>query len=271
MNGGMFSCDGQWDEGAEACFAQSTAYAVAAAAGARVGRAVLDGVQVQWLDRRGLRYVPRGGVGRAGLRWLARHGGVTLAVPELGVRGFGVVPLISPQHVAIWDLRAEPAALLAGMAGKWRNRLVSADVRVGGGQAGAGRAGCLEALLVAEQGQRGAKGYKGLPAAFTRALPAAALRLWEWRHGGQVQAAMCFVRHGRGASYHMGWAADAARARGVHGVMLWQAALALRAEGVERLDLGLVNHEAAPGLARFKLGTGAECRALGATVWVLPG
>ena len=82
---------------------------------------------------------------------------------------------------------------------------------------------------------------------------------------------MCFVRHGAMATYHMGWAGDAARAKGVHGVMLWQAALALRAEGVERLDLGMVDHEAAAGLARFKLGTGAALVALGATVLVLPG
>ena len=86
-----------------------------------------------------------------------------------------------------------------------------------------------------------------------------------------MQAAMCFVRHGGTATYHMGWAADAARAQGVHGVMLWQAALALRAEGVGMLDLGQVDHEAAPGLARFKLGTGAALVGLGATVLVLPG
>ena len=52
--------------------------------------------------------------------------------------------------------------------------------------------------------------------------------------------------------------------------MLWQAALALRAQGVEALDLGAVG-SANTGLARFKLGTGAALHALGATTLVVPG
>jgi hypothetical protein len=52
--------------------------------------------------------------------------------------------------------------------------------------------------------------------------------------------------------------------------MLLQAVEALRAEGVLWLDLGQVDTEAAPGLARFKLGTGADLRRLGATCLVLP-
>ncbi len=258
-----------WNEDAEATFAQSTPYAVAAAAmGAQVGRGVMDGVQVQWLDRGGLRMVARAAVPRGALRHLARHWGATVAVPEVAVRGPGLVPLVTPQHVALWDLRAEPGVLLAGMAGKWRNRLVTAlgQVRVRmGGDAGLG------VLMAQESAQRQVRGYRALPVGFTKGLPRSALRVWQWRQGGQVQAVMCFVRHGRGATYHMGWASDLARLRAVHGVMLWQAALALRAEGVETVDLGLVNHVAAPGLARFKLGTGAVMQALGATVLVLPG
>jgi hypothetical protein len=53
--------------------------------------------------------------------------------------------------------------------------------------------------------------------------------------------------------------------------MLYRAACALREEGVRWLDLGSVNTEDAPGLARFKLGTGAALRRLGHTLLVLPG
>jgi hypothetical protein len=53
--------------------------------------------------------------------------------------------------------------------------------------------------------------------------------------------------------------------------MLFHAALALRAEGVRWLDLGSVNTEDAPGLARFKLGTGAVLHPLGSTLLVVPG
>jgi hypothetical protein len=52
--------------------------------------------------------------------------------------------------------------------------------------------------------------------------------------------------------------------------MLFQAAVALREEGVRWLDLGSVDSERALGLARFKLGTGAGLKRLGATMLVLP-
>ena len=56
----------------------------------------------------------------------------------------------------------------------------------------------------------------------------------------------------------------------MHRLLLLRAAEALGAEGVRWLDLGSVDSERAPGLARFKLGTGAELRPLGATCLVLP-
>jgi len=52
--------------------------------------------------------------------------------------------------------------------------------------------------------------------------------------------------------------------------MLTRAAKALAAEDVRWLDLGSVDTEGAPGLARFKPGTGAELRKLAATLLVLP-
>ncbi len=262
-------------------FQQSLAYAAAARElGGQVRRAVLHrrGVvagQVQLMQRPGLRLILRGPVLAPGeapgpwLRRLARWAGATVAVPEAPLAGFGAVPLLTPRHLAVWDLSADAAALRAGMAQKWRNRLAAAE-RAGIEVRRGGRA-ALERLLEAEAAQRLARGYRSLPAGFTRALPEASLRLWQWRDRGQVAAGMAFVRHGDAASYHLGWAGPRARQVGAHGVMLWQAALALKAEGVRLLDLGDVNDEDAPGLARFKLGTGARLARLGPTLWVLPG
>jgi hypothetical protein len=250
-------------------FQQSAPYAVAAAA---------CGARVRWLDG-GVLAVERGrvrlisrvaGLDRAGLRQLARWPGLTVATPEAAVAGFGLVPLVTPMHHAVWALGPD---LRAGMAGKWRNRLVAAEragVRVRqGGTAG------LEALLAEEGQQRRARGYQALAPGFARALPVGALRLWEWRKAGAGkagagQAAMGFVVHGASATYHLGWASEAAKAAGVHGVMLTRAAEALWAEGVRWLDLGSVDTDTAPGLARFKLGTGAVLKRLGATCLVLP-
>lgn len=165
---------------------------------------------------------------------------------------------------AVWDISVD---LRGGMAGKWRNRLVSAEragIRVAQG-------GSLADVLAAEAAQRLARGYRALSAEFTLALPPEGLRLWQWRQSGRLEAAMVFVRHGTTASYHLGWASQAARRKAVHGVMLVRAAEALWSEGVRWLDLGSVNSETAPGLARFKLGTGAAMRQLGATMLVLPG
>lgn len=244
-------------------FQQSAVYAAAVAA---------CGARVRWLDgalaveRGRLRLISRVvGLDRSGLRRLGRWPGVTLATPEEAVAGFGLVPLVTPMHHAVWSLGPD---LRVGLAGKWRNRLVAAEgagirVRPGGME-------CLEALLVLDAAQRRTRGYRALPLEFSRALPKRSLRIWEWRQAGTFGAGMAFVMHGASATYHLGWASDAAKAAGVHGVMLLRAAEALRAEGARWLDLGSVDTEAAPGLARFKLGTGAELRQLGATCLVLP-
>jgi hypothetical protein len=250
---------------------QSPAYAAAVRAlGARVAwHDPGAGPPVLVVERGRLRLVQRadpgrGAAGRRTLRRLARWPGVTIATPETAQHGWGLVPLVTPVHQAVWRIDGN---LRAGMAGKWRNRLVRAERLV---QPETGDAATLDQLLIAEAEQRARRGYRALPAAFARALPPCALRLWQWREGGEMAAAMAFVVHGASASYHLAWASGAARAAGAHGVMLVRAAEALAAEGVRWLDLGPVDTEAAPGLARFKLGTGARLRRLGATCLVLP-
>jgi hypothetical protein len=252
-------------------FQQSAVYAAAAAA---------CGARVRWLDsgrdrvlavERGrlrlvLRVQPSGAEGdrRHAIRRLARWGGATVVTPEAEVAGLGLIPLVTPMHHAIWALQGD---LRAGMAGKWRNRLVAAEPPA---QVQIGNAGTLDRLITVEARQRKERRYQALPEGFARALDPTALRLWEWRYRGEMAAAMAFVVHGGSASYHLGWASEAARAAGVHGVMLTQAAEALQAEGVRWLDIGSVDTERAPGLARFKLGTGAALKRLGATLLVLP-
>lgn len=246
---------------------QSAAYAAAAAAcGARVRWLEAANGPVLAVERGRLRLISRvAGLGRADLRRLARWPGLTVVTPEDGVRGLGLVPLVTPRHHAVWDLSGD---LRAGLAGKWRNRLVVAEAA--GVRVRRGEAGTLDRLIAAEALQRRARGYRALPEGFTRALPPAALRLWDWQEAGKTGAAMAFVVQGASASYHLGWGSDAARAAAVHGVMLMRAAADLAAEGVRWLDLGPVDTEAAPGLARFKLGTGARVKRLGATMLVIP-
>lgn len=257
-------------------FPQSDTYAAAArACGATVRRVDLGCGQALVLERPGRRLVLRGplwdpgsdaAARRLALRRLARWPGLTIATPESDLRGFGLVPLVTPVHVAVWDLAGD---LRAGLAGKWRNRLAAAERR--GLRIGRAGGRVLDQLILAEGALRRDRGYRALPADFTRALPQTALRVFDWRHGGTIAAAMAFVVEGGTATYHLGWAEAAARDRGVHGLMLFRAAEALREEGVRWLDLGTVDSERSPGLARFKLGTGAALRRLGSTLLVLPG
>lgn len=231
------------------------------------------GARVRWLEgsvlaveRGRLRLISRSmGLDRAGLRQLARWPGITVATPEALVAGLGLVPLVTPMHHAVWTLGPD---LRVGMARNWRGHLSQAERA--GLRVTRGDARTLEALMAAEAVQRVRRRYLALPQGFSRVLPQDALRIWEWRQAGRMQAAMCFIVHGTSASYHLSWGSDAARGAGVHGLMLVRAAEALWVEGVRWLDLGSVDTERAPGLARFKLGTGAELRRLGATCLVLP-
>ncbi|MCX7289333.1 MAG: GNAT family N-acetyltransferase [Rhodobacterales bacterium] len=242
------------------------------------------GAKVRWLtlccgdalavERGRMRLVSRGPVWDAGataddkrraLRQLARWPGLTLVTPEEPISGLGLIPLVTPMHHAIWDLSP---GLRPGMAATWRNHLATA-LRAGL-RIEPGGPGTLHHLLTAETAQRRSRRYRALPVAFTHALDPGALRLWQWRQDGQLGAAMAFIRHGTSASYHLAWGSDAARQACVHTAMLTRAAEALFAEGVRWLDLGSVNTEAAPGLARFKLGTGATLHRLGPTLLVLP-
>jgi hypothetical protein len=270
------------DQGGSVALQQCWDYGqVAQAQGAapRRARMVDDGSEIavaQVLDRYGLRLINRGpvwlrpvasGTKRRVLRALAC--GPTVATPEDPVPGFGLVPLLTGRCHAVWDLRPSAEGLRAGLERKWAGRLAAAG-RAGVQVARGGR-DTLDHLIREETAQRHRLRYRSLPPDFPRRLPPAARRVWHWRQDGEIGAAMAFVLYGSTATYQTGWAGPLARRCGVHQVMLWQAALALRDEGVRWLDLGTVDTEAAPGLARFKLGTGAELRQLEATAWVLPG
>jgi len=268
-------CDGPLSSLAFQPFAQSAAYGLAAAAcGARVFTADLGIGAALVVERGRLRLISRGplweqgltdGLRRQALRRFARWPGLTIVTPEIALAGPGLVPLVTPMTHAVWDLGGD---LRAGLDRKWRGHLTAAERK--GLALRRDPPGALHRLLTQEAAQRRTHGYRALSADFSRALPPAALQLWEWSPAGEVAAAMCFVRQGASASYHLAWGNQAARQAGVHTLMLWQAALTLRDQGVRWLDLGSINTEDAPGLARFKLGTGAAVKRLGSTLMVLP-
>ncbi|WP_347310125.1 GNAT family N-acetyltransferase [Defluviimonas sp. SAOS-178_SWC] len=207
------------------------------------------------------------------LRVLARSASPLVVMPEDGGGGWGFVPIVTPRHVALLDLSPDVERLRAGLRGKWRNRLVRAEAAGLRVHLGHPDPAPVARLLTLDAGQQKARGYRALPARFTHAWlagdPGHAL-LVEARRGGEVIAAMLFLLHRPWATYHIGWAGPEGRRQNAHNLLLWQAVLRLKADGYRMLDLGDVNTEGAPGLARYKVGTGAEVVALGATGLVLP-
>lgn len=196
--------------------------------------------------------------------------------PELA--GIGALPLISPASVAEIDLRPALETRRAALHQKWRNRLSGAESLLQNGALRLTRQNMPidpgHWLLRADAAQQSKRGYRNWPTALTLAYarenPGQA-KLFTAFQGRDPIAAMLFLRHGRGASYHIGHSTATGRAVSAHTLLLWHGANWLASEGHERLDLGLINTEDAPGLARFKLGAGAHARPLGGTwIWWPP-
>ncbi len=186
------------------------------------------------------------------------------------MRRRGYMRLREPVQVAEWDI-SNPD-LRSGLRKTWRHALD----RAGGLTLSLTRmpdAGD-HWLLMAEQRQARARRYKALPLWITRAW--AALHpedtlLIEARAKGALVAGMVFLRHGQTATYHISYATPLGHRLEAHRAMLWRAATHFARRDVARLDLGIIDRDAAPGLAQFKLGTGARARVLGGTWVTMPG
>ncbi len=242
---------------------QSPSYGNAMAAlGARVRHLHLGARRVQVIERRGLRLIQRAVLALPEARRLARFPGATLLTAPL--RGMGLVPLITARVHAEWDLTLPPDRLRAGLHGKWRNALRRGE----GLDLGQNDPRALADLLMQHEAQARARHYQTLPAAFVSHWTGGRLLL-HLRHKSVLEAAMLFLIHGAAATYHIGWASAYGRDVQAHRAMLWRAAVMLREQGVRLLDLGAVD-AGNPGLAGFKLGTGARLIEVGATSLVLP-
>ncbi len=186
------------------------------------------------------------------------------------VHRHGFVRLRPPVQVAEWDITTPD--LRAGLRKTWRHALDRAE----------GLKLSLSPmpdsgdhwLLMAEQRQARERRYRALPLWLTRAWATLHPRdtlLIEARAKGALVAGMVFLRHGDVATYHISYTTPLGRRFEAHRAMLWRAAAHFAQRGVARLDLGTIDRDTAPGLAQFKLGTGADARPLGGTWVSMPG
>ncbi|MCB2116853.1 MAG: GNAT family N-acetyltransferase [Rhodobacteraceae bacterium] len=244
-----------------------------AAGHAQVVRRRLGPLRLSLLSRGPLwREIPAAGIEARALRCLGRAFPLVATPERPGLRAG--LPLVTPRSHALWQITAAPGALRAGLDGKWRNRLVRAEATRLDLRLTRPLPGAIAWLLTADAARQRERGYRALPARFTHAWLAAApedaLYTEAWA-GGERVAAMLFLLHAPWASYHIGWTGEAGRRLEAHRLLLWRAALHLRERGIDTLDLGDVNTDGAPGLARFKIGTGARIASLGPTILIGPG
>ncbi|ARE42014.1 hypothetical protein RGUI_3873 [Rhodovulum sp. P5] len=180
--------------------------------------------------------------------------------------GQGLLQMVTGGHVARLSLKEPEAALRAALHQKWRNRLKRAE--------GAGLfldSGPMPPdpghwLLREEARQASQRRYARLPPEFAVAWASLgeSLLVTASDKSGPV-AGMLFLIHAPWASYHLGWTSEDGRRMDAHNLLMWTGMLALKARGLTALELGTLDTVKTPGLARFKLGTGAVPVPLGAT------
>lgn len=197
---------------------------------------------------------------------------VTLATPDesqpLGVKGCRRV--MTGYSTVLLDLTQSLDSLRAGLDGKWRNRLNTAEKAGFKVQENSTKTAQYRWLLETEEGQREARGYRATPATLVPAFAELkadrnSLLILRADEGKSKLAAMLFLVHGCAATYHMGWSSEAGRRAGAHNRLLWESLARLKERGVRQLDLGGVNTVSGAGIARFKLGTGGRLVTLGGT------
>lgn len=113
------------------------------------------------------------------------------------------------------------------------------------------------------------RGYKGPSQKFLSLLAKHCVPNKEFLIGRVMQdglaiAAILLLRHGRSATYQIGWNTKVGRETGAHNFALWQAVLELQKRNTDTLDLGGVNDTEGEHVKAFKTG-------MGGTLITLPG
>ena len=190
------------------------------------------------------------------------------AEDHVALRASGAKPVMTPATVAELDLTK--SRLRENLHQKWRNRLNRAeksDLQITSSPMPPDPD---HWLFQRETEQQRKRGYKNWPVSFTTAFAnTGQTRLFIASIGPTPVAAMLFLRHGASASYHLGYSREEGKHLSAHNLLMWRAMIWLKSQGHSLLDLGTIATNTNPGLARFKLGTGATPRQLGGT-WIWP-
>lgn len=192
---------------------------------------------------------------------------LTLHMPEAGesdeldapFRRLGFRRIASGYRSAVLDLRPDEVSLRAGHWPEWRNRLAAAErARLSVSTARDGEA--VDWVIAQSAAAQASRGYRGPHPRFARSLVAAlgvrrVLAVLVSDTSGIVAGGL-FLRHGPDATYWLSQTTPEGRRSSATNLLMWTAVRRLKATGVRQLDLGGVDTDRAPGIARFKLGLG---------------
>jgi len=181
------------------------------------------------------------------------------------MRALGMRRMVTGYSTVWLDIRPDGDSLLGGLHGKWRNGLRAAE-KAGVRVRPADRDKAFEKSMVAYDQFRRNRKFIGPPADLIRNIHSAPrssdkagnVRVWEAIQDNEPVAGIAVVRHGASATYLAGWTDSEGRHQNAHNLLLWRAITKLREAGTDWLDLGGVDTDSAPGIARFKLGLGGE-------------
>jgi len=244
--------------------------------GTDVRRVDIDGAApTQVIKRFGVAFAPRGPIWDQENAHALRRSPLRIINAEQPsdiYRRAGFRQLMTPAHVAELSLR--DTDWMARAHGKWRNawrKSQKSSLALNHSHFNAARHAWL---LAEDRAQQRRKKYRALPHSIIHAYAALhpdKVRVFIAHCKRETLAAMLFLQHGQVATYHLGWSSAQGRETNAHYALLKKAADTFRARGGTRLDLGVVDTENAPGLARFKIGSGAQIRPLGGTWLRIPG
>lgn len=199
--------------------------------------------------------------------WTPDHG--EAGPMDAVARAAGMRRVQTGHATVILQVATDEVAQRSMMQGKWRSALAAAEARGGLRVRATREKRAASEVLERYEALRRARRFAG-PAG---AVLAGAMAAGEGRgasfaviaeRGSSVEAGGLFLVHGDEATWVAGFATAAGRDGGGHRRVLAMALRELRMLGIARLDLGGIDTEGAPGIARFKLG-------LGGRVAVLPG
>lgn len=185
------------------------------------------------------------------------------------MRSVGMRQMVTGYSTVWLDLRPELGDIRAGLHMKWRNQLKRGEaekLRLRSGYGGAP----MEWLLSRHDQHRKRRKFRAPAGAFVQAIAECgrdkrAAQIFTAYYGSEPISAILLIRHGRSATYYVGWTGNEGREKHVHNLLLWQAIEKLKGLGVEWLDLGGVDGLHMPGVSRFKLGVGGELVTLAGT------